>query len=137
MKKYQRYILGSLALLSVIALIVFIKSNKKVEDRKKTEIKTIMIDNMFATYEHINRELTMDYFYALDNGTTYQKIEEEIGKPNGGLGFGLVKPYYQVGDQYVVMWFSLKDDGEYDKLLRMCQYTNEKNIKDIPLKNAD
>ena len=136
MKRYLKYVISSIVLFSMVALLVFCKDkwNKKLEDSQKMETKAVVIGNMCATYEKIDRELTMDYFYDLDNNTTYQQVESEIGKPNGGMGSGLVKPYYQVGDQYVVMWFSLTEEGEYDKLLRMCQYTNEEYLNDIPLK---
>lgn len=96
--------------------------------------QAIMVGNTFATYENFDRELDIDYFYNLDCDTTYSKIENEIGKPNGGVGSGLVRPYYQVGDQYVVMCFSLNDEGQYDKLSEMSLYTKEQYIGDIPMK---
>lgn len=135
-KKYLRFLAGILIIISVIAISIYNKSkqNVELEESKKMEIQAIVIGNTFATYEKFDRELDINYFYNLGCNTTYSKIEKEIGKPNGGMGSGLVRPYYEVGSQYVVMSFSLNDKGEYDKLSEMSLYTAEEYIGDIPMK---
>lgn len=93
-----------------------------------------MVGGLPASYESIDRKLDINYFYGLARGTTYQEIEEEIGRPNGGRGSGLVRPYYQVGEQYVVMDFSLDEEGGYDELSGMSLYSGEEYLGEIPLK---
>lgn len=137
-EKIFKFYISILFFLMVVAIGVFInknKSDRELEEDEKMGIKSIMIGNMFATYENIDRELKMEYFYELNNNATYQKIESEIGKPNGGIGLGDVRPYYEVGGQYVVMYFLVNEEGEYDKLCGMDLYTEEKYIGEIPLKN--
>lgn len=138
MKKHLSFYISILFFLMIVAIGVFINKNRRdreLEEDKKMEIKSIMIGNIFATYENIDRELKMEYFYELNSNVTYQKVEGEIGKPNGGMGLGDVRPYYQVGDQYVVMYFLVNEEGEYDKLCGMDLYTEEKYIGEIPLKD--
>lgn len=98
------------------------------------ETGAIMVGGLPASYESIDRELDINYFYGLARGTTYQEIEEEIGRPNGGRGSGLVRSYYQVGEQYVVMDFSLDEEGGYDELSGMSLYSGEEYLGEIPLK---
>lgn len=123
-------------MLFVVVISVFEVDRKYEKQEEKSEMKlnSIMVGNVFATYENIDRELDIEYFYDLNCNTTYQEIENEIGKPNGGMGSGLVRPYYQVGDQYVVMDFTLNEEGNYDRLSGMSLYTKEKYVDDIPFK---
>ena len=89
---------------------------------------------MIASYEHIDRNIDLTYFYDLDVNTTYEKIVKEIGKPNGAIGSGIIIPYYQVGDQYVVIWFACDEDGTYTNILKMRLYMSDTYVGDIPLK---
>ena len=98
------------------------------------KIEPILIGNMVASYEYIDREVNIDYFYNLDGNTTYEEIQNEIGKPNGVMGSGITTPYYQVGNQYVVIWFARDVDGKYTNILRIGLYTKEAYVEDIPLK---
>lgn len=109
----------------------FILESKEV---KCTEVEPIMVGNMFATYEYIDRELNLDYFYSLDSNTTYDELVNEIGKPNGAMGFGITTPYYQAGNQYIAIVFAEDSNGNYTNIIRMGLYTNEAYVKDIPLK---
>ena len=111
-----------------------VNNKNKVEENGEMEVKEILIGNMFASYEYIDRDIPIDYFYNLNSNTTYCEIKNTIGKPNGARGSGIVEPYYQVGDQYVVIWFSRNEAGEYDKVLNMNLYTRDKFIEEIPLK---
>lgn len=97
-------------------------------------MEMIVIGNMFASYEYIDREVSIDYFYNLNSNTTYEEIKNEIGKPNGAMGSGITIPYYQVENQYVVIWFARDEDGKYTNISRMGLYTNTMYIGDIPLK---
>lgn len=135
MRKCLKFFMGSLALVCVIAISIFYKSEKsiKLEEIKKMKVEAIMIGNTFATYENFERNLDINYFYSLNSNTLYSKIEDEIGRPNGEMGSGLVRPYYKVGDQYIVMSFSLNKSGEYDKLSQMSIYTDKEYIGDIPM----
>ena len=98
------------------------------------KIEPILIGNMVASYEYIDREVNIDYFYNLDGNTTYEEIQNEIGKPNGAMSSGITTPYYQVGNQYVVIWFARDVDGKYTNILRIGLYTKEAYVEDIPLK---
>lgn len=80
-------------------------------------MKMVQVGGLMATWEYIEREIDLEYFYQLDNTTTYEQIEEEIGKPNGYRGSGLVLPYYQINkNSFVVLTFSLDEYGKYDKV---------------------
>lgn len=91
----------------------------------------IKIGGLVAWWVYIDREIDLDYFYELDGTTTYDQIVEEIGVPNGTLGFGLVLPYYQVDDLYVVISFSVDENGECDKVGMVELYSNDALIEKI------
>lgn len=128
----KKIFIGVLAIISIVVILLFMYSKMYRVENKKTEM--ILIGNMFASYEYIDREVRIDYFYDLDSNTTYEEIENEIGKPNGAMGSGITLPYYQVDDQYVVILFASDEDGKYTNILRMGLYTNKMYIGDIPLK---
>jgi hypothetical protein len=132
----KKKIIVILVLISVVIISLFVKNkiNRKQEENESTKIEPIMIGNMVASYEYVDREINIDYFYDLDGNTTYEKLENDIGKPNGVMGSGITTPYYQVGNQYVVIWFERDDDGNYRNILRMALYTNDAYVEDIPLK---
>lgn len=117
----------------MIGLCIVLKNNE-MKRNSEMEVKEIMVGNMVATYEYIDRDIPIEYFYDLNSSTTYSEIKNTIGKPNGARGSGIVEPYYQVGDQYVVIWFSHNESGEYDKILGMYLYTRDKFVEEIPLK---
>ena len=96
--------------------------------------KAIMIGNCMATYEEIDRNLDLSYFYDLDANSTYEQMVSEIGKPNGAIGSGILLPYYKVGDKYVVIWFAGNEDGTYTNIFKMKLYTADTYIGEIPLK---
>lgn len=135
-KKIFKYVFAILFILccTTICLYIMLNNKNKVDENSQMDVKDIIIGDMFATYEYIDRDIPIDYFYNLNSNTTYSEIENTIGKPNGARGSGIVEPYYQVGDQYVVIWFSCNEAGEYDKVLNMILYTRDKLIEEIPLK---
>lgn len=98
----------------------------QLSQNRTANIKAIQVGGLVASWEYVERDVDLDYFYQLDGTTTYEQIEEEIGKPNGGRGSGLVLPYYQVnGNQFIVMSFSLDEYGEYYKVgaIYLCNHT--------------
>lgn len=132
----KKKIIVILVVISVAIISLFVRDalSRKQEDTKKgMKTESIIIGNLVASYEYVDREISIDYFYNLDTDATYEKIENEIGKPNGAMGSGITTPYYQVGNQYVVIWFARDDEGKYTNILRMAIYTNEAYIEDIPL----
>lgn len=135
MKKYLKYVFVILIVLCFMMIgLCFMLKNYEVKENSQIDVKVIMVGNMIATYEYIDRDIPIEYFYDLNSSTTYSEIKNTIGKPNGARGSGIVEPYYQVGDQYVVIWFSHNEAGEYDKILEMCLYTRDKFVEEIPLK---
>lgn len=132
----MKKIIAILIIISTVITSLFIvnKINRKQGESTSMKIEPILIGNMVASYEYIDREVNIDYFYNLDGNTTYEEIQNEIGKPNGAMGSGITTPYYQVGNQYVVIWFARDVDGKYTNILRIGLYTKEAYVEDIPLK---
>lgn len=129
----RKIIFGVLVFISIVIISLAIE-NKNLKESKNMGTKVTMVGNMLASYEYIDRSISVDYFYNLDVNTTYEKIENEIGKPNGAIGSGIIIPYYKVEDQYVVIWFASDEDGTYTNILKMRLYTSDTYIEDIPLK---
>lgn len=119
-------------LLCILFLIFFatITMDKK-EQKEGEQLKVRKVGGLIATWEYVDREVTLSYFYNLDNSKTYGQILDEIGKPNGYRGSGIVLPYYQVGDNYVVIAFSRDENGEYDKVAMVYLYTCDEVIERI------
>ncbi|MBD5534712.1 MAG: hypothetical protein HDQ99_03420 [Lachnospiraceae bacterium] len=120
MKKSAIYVWMILIILfGVIILGIGVKFSQK----EVNSMRTGKVGGLMATWKYVEREIDLEYFYQLDNTTTYKQIEEEIGEPNGERGSGLIFPYYQVdSDLYVVVSFSLDEEGKYDKvgMLLLC-----------------
>ena len=131
MKKTK--IIGTFVFISIV-IVGLVIGYKNLKESKNTDNKAIMIGDMIASYEYVDRNINIEYFYDLDVNTTYKEIENEIGKPNGAIGSGITIPYYQVGDQYVVVWFAGDEDGMHTNILRMGLYTRDAYVGDIPLK---
>lgn len=132
MKKKKIFI--ALACIGIVLISLVIIVNWNLRESKNKYHGAIMVGGMFATYEYIDRDIDIDYFYDLDADITYKDLENEIGKPNGDIGSGITYPYYQVGEQYVVIWFARDEDGMYTNISRMALYTQEEYVEDIPLK---
>ncbi|MDE5748086.1 MAG: hypothetical protein K2I21_10990, partial [Acetatifactor sp.] len=108
----------------IIVTIIFVIVYKDSKEKESMSTKAVMIGNMIASYEYIDRNIDLTYFYDLDANTTYEKMVNEIGKPNGAMGSGIITPYYRVGEQYVVIWFASDEDGTYTNILKMRLYTS-------------
>lgn len=96
--------------------------------------KIIRIGGYMASYKHIERELSMDYFYGLESDTSYEEVVNSIGEPNGEIYFGDSQPYYEVGKQYVVIMFSIDADGNRDYIVAMGVYNQKSCVKVIPVR---
>lgn len=87
------------------------------EQRDINAMRTNKVGGLIATWKYVERDISLEYFYQLDNTATYMEIEGEIGEPNGNRGSGLILPYYQIdSNSYIVIAFSLNEYGEYDKV---------------------
>ncbi|MDE6687211.1 MAG: hypothetical protein K2K17_07840 [Lachnospiraceae bacterium] len=81
------------------------------------------ISGLLASYKYIDRDIELEYFYDLDNTSTYEQILEEIGEPNGQVGSGIVYKYYEIDDNlYVVIYFYGSENKPFDRvgLIRLC-----------------
>lgn len=106
-----------IAILIVLFIVIVFCIINELSRRGRNDMKMVQVGGLMATWEYIEREIDLEYFYQLDNTTTYEQIEEEIGKPNGYRGSGLVLPYYQINkNSFVVLTFSLDEYGKYDKV---------------------
>lgn len=115
-----------IALVSVSVSAVFIVN--RLSQKEMDNMKTIQVGGLMATWEDVKREINLEYFYQLDGTITYNQIEEEIGKPNGYRGSGLVLPYYQISkNRFIVISFSLDEYGKYDKV-GMIYLCNKKEV---------
>lgn len=48
------------------------------------------VSGILASYMHFDMKINLEYFYELDNASTYKQILEEIGEPNGQFGSGMI-----------------------------------------------
>lgn len=123
MKKRIRYGVAIVVMLLIVTGIFFFSGPAQKEIQRHQGIQ--MVQGLIATWEYIDRDISLDYFYQLDHTTTYRQIVKEIGGSNGGRGSGLVMPYWQIdNDLFAVMEFSLDESGEWDKLgfLQICDH---------------
>lgn len=129
-KKIFFGILISIIIVFISVIIVY----KVLKEKENMGTGAILVGNMMASYEHIDRNIDLEYFYDLDDSTTYEEMVNEIGKPNGAMGSGVTIPYYEVGDQYVAIWYARDKNGAYTKILKIKIYSSATYIGDIPLK---
>lgn len=81
------------------------------------------VSGLLASYKYIDRDLDLEYFYKLDNTSTYEQISEEIGESNGEINAGFTYKYYEIDDNlYVVIYFSGSEDIVFDRIrfIRLC-----------------
>lgn len=115
----------------IATVIVTVAGKDKYFQGGQSKMQIIKVGGLIATYEYIRRDVDIEYFYSLDNTTTYSQIEKAIGKPNGGRGSGIVLPYYEVDDMYVVIDFCYDKNGDYDKVVRVDLCDSQEFIKNI------
>ena len=102
MKKRLKYIISILFLVILVSVIIIVYI---AHENKKKDMQPICVEGLIASYEYIDRDISLEYFYKLDNTSTYNQIVEDIGIPNGYRGSGLILPYYEVDKLYVVISF--------------------------------
>lgn len=124
-KKNVKY---SIVVVLVLAIVSAVFIANRLSQNKTDNMKMIQVGGLTATWEDVKREINLEYFYQLDGTITYEQIEEGIGKPNGYRGSGLVLPYYQISkNRFIVISFSLDENGEYDKV-GMIYLCNKKEV---------
>lgn len=119
----------SIIIVFISVIIVF----KVLKEKENMGTRAILVGNMIASYEYIDRNIDLDYFYELDDSTTYEEMVNEIGKPNGAMGSGVTMPYYETGDRYVAIWFARNENGAYTNILEISLYTSTTYVGEIPL----
>lgn len=128
-KKNVKFIIVAVLVLAIVS-VVFVVT--RLSQKRSDNTKVIQVEGLAATWEDVNREIDLDYFYQLDGTKTYEQIEKEIGKPNGYRGSGLVLPYYQISrNRFVVISFSLDEYGEYDKVGRIYLCDEKEVLEEI------
>ena len=73
--------------------------------------------------QSLYRDIKLEYFYELNETSTYEQILEEIGEPNGQVGSGMIYKYYEIDNNlYVSSLFLSSENKVYDKitLIRLC-----------------
>lgn len=121
------WIIVIILFIAIILGIGVILNHKEVYN-----MRTNKVGGLIATWKYIERDIDLNYFYQLDNTVTYKQIEKEIGEPNGARGSGLICPYYQINDNlYVVVSYSLDEEGEYNKVGMLFLCTRDKVLEKI------
>lgn len=86
-----------------------------------------MILGLCASYREVERPdfYSLEYFRNLDDSYTYYDVLNDIGEPNGGIGSGIVREYWQVEDKYILLRYGL--DGTILKV----EQCNQKEVEEI------
>lgn len=128
-KKNVKYSVVIVLMLGIVSAIFIVN---RLSQKEIDNMKVIQVGGLVATWEDVEREINIEYFYQLDSTITYAQIEEEIGKPNGYRGSGLVLPYYQISkNKFIVISFSLDEYGKYDKVGMICLCNKKEVLKEI------
>lgn len=152
MKCYKKYIIIAVHVIVVIGIFGLgyqvgkkdeniVKGNNSIKNETEIvidEVKeknignSINVSGILASYMHIDRKINLEYFYGLDNASTYEQILAEIGEPNGQFGSGMIYKYYEIDNNlYVSILCSSSENKVYDKitLIKLC--TQDKVIDTI------
>lgn len=102
-------------------LIIFYKEQvSRGDDKLVIPFDLIEIGGSMATYTYVDRYVDLYYFFALNNTSSREEVEGEIGKPNG-VHFSTGFPYYEVYDGYIAIHYS-KEDNKVREILLYSQY---------------
>lgn len=96
---------------------------EEIKEELRNAENSNYIAGLLASYKYIDRDIELEYFYELDNTSTYEQILEEIGEPNGQVGSGIVYKYYEIDDNlYVIIDFSGSENKPFDRVrsIRSC-----------------
>ena len=143
MKNYQKYLISVFCIIMLISIFSLgyqvgkkeeniVKGNNSITS--ETEIianetkgektgNSISVAGILASYKYVDRDINLEYFYKLNNTSTYEQILEEIGEPNGQFGSGIIYQYYEIDNNlYVSILFSSSENKGYDNitLIRLC-----------------
>ncbi|MBD5451715.1 MAG: hypothetical protein HDR25_03635 [Lachnospiraceae bacterium] len=70
-----------------------------------------MVSGFNADYTYYERSLSVSDFEQFDYDSTYKEIMEQLGMPNGTIGSGTIRPYYELKDGRFVIC------GGWDKIM--------------------
>lgn len=128
MKNYQKYLISVFCIIMLISIFSLgyqvgkkeeniVKGNNSI--KSETEIianetkgektgNSISVAGILASYKYVDRDINLEYFYKLNNTSTYEQILEEIGEPNGQFGSGIIYQYYEIDNNlYVSICFQV------------------------------
>lgn len=135
MKKSKKKILIFFMILicaTAVVLIINHLSNKDEEEKKSIQMTSV--GGLPATCDNnIERDLDISYFRDLPQGTSFQDVIDEIGEPNGYAGSGIVRPYYKVGEHYIVFNVLATEEG-WGTIGALWYCTNEEVVEVTELK---
>ena len=126
------FIIGSIMMLFT-KIIIKNKSYMKKED----SCNMIKVMGILAPYKCFDREVYDDYFRSLKKGTSLKNIINDVGEPNGWFGSGIVRPYYEVeDDKLVVLSLDYTNQNEIINIL-ICpkNYNSYDDVDEIKIKN--
>lgn len=72
-----------------------------VYKRKPCDIR---VNDRITGYTYFDRSLSVSDFEQFDYNTTYEDLVDCIGLPNGTIGSGIARPYYELNDGRFVIW---------------------------------
>lgn len=62
----------------IAVFLIGIRFSAESSNKEKTDF----VGGTVATWEYIERDIPLDYFYHLDSKATYEQIRKEIGEPS-------------------------------------------------------
>jgi hypothetical protein len=114
----------SLIVIAIFTLFLMYFYNKndeldkyKFENNKREEILEVdnfMVGGLFATKENDPVNVDIDYFKNFKIDITFNQLVTEIGEPTGYVGSGLIRPYYKVGEVFVIVGTTLDSEGYFN-----------------------
>lgn len=107
-------------LILVFPMIIFSACANDYQEIEKNDIRQIenyetagslFPGDRFATYEKFDRQLSLNDFYDLERGMSYQDIVERFGETNGKVGSYNMYPYYELSDgTYLLLDLNINDE---------------------------
>lgn len=133
MKKSKKKILIIFMVLICATAVVLI-INHLFNKEETNSIQMTSVGGLPATCDNnIERDLDISYFRDLPQGTRFQDVIDEIGEPNGYAGSGIVRPYYKVGEHYIVFNVMATEEG-WGTIGALWSCTNEEVVEVTELK---
>jgi len=101
MQKYGLVLFCALSICLMIGMGMYMKRAACVK----------MVCNFKTDYTYYGRSLSASDFEQFDYGSTSGEIIERLGMPNGTIGSGIIRPYYELADGRFVIC------GGWDKIM--------------------